>query len=179
MEEQFEKFSRDNKKDFDYLEVPSELWDKIETKRKAPKIKKSNLFSTKYIFKQVASIALIATVSILAYKWISEKPTETSKQITEVIADEVIPNELEDLDQYYGREVDKAMVHFTSSIPNQHEIFIEIKAQLNYLDDERGMLVNEFSANYDKNIMEEIINIYRLKIEILEDAVASHKATKE
>jgi glucose-6-phosphate-specific signal transduction histidine kinase len=165
MEEQFEKYIRENKNAFDSEEVPEGVWEAIRTS----KTLEPKRFTIKRVLKYAAAAVLISAVSILAYDNIREQNTQLSKQATQ---ENSLPEEIQYIQASFELENKEAEMHFQEAIPENHEMHEEVKAQLDLLENERKNLIQEFSENYqDPRILEGIADVYRMKIEIIEDAV--------
>ncbi len=162
-----EKFIKDHKSEFDVETPRTELWDQLNQKRgKTKPTKRISMFPYKTL-RIAASIVILAFAVYGAYNLFAPTPTETTAS-TEV----TLPAELVELDQYYEGQV---KVQFTkvNQLIDDEEILDDIKSDLEMLNDEKVALMEEYGTHIDdEEVVEALINTYRMKIHILEDILS-------
>jgi len=174
--DKLEKYILDHRESFDDLEPDPALWEKVDT-RKAPVIR----MNWKDIAWKAAAVAVIFVASYYFHDYMasrkqpspalmSENSGETSPMVKELIEAEA----------YYSSQIDlkrEEVFRLTSSNP---EIRQEIDMELVDLDrvyDELKKDLKDNAANQE--VIEAMIQNYRLKLDILEEMLMAIKQSNE
>ncbi|HBS87348.1 MAG: hypothetical protein A2W91_14085 [Bacteroidetes bacterium GWF2_38_335] len=171
--DKLEKFILENRSDFDVYEPGDQVWEKILLKKEQKKIKSINWFSISW---KVAAAVAIFFISLWVHNLTSEK------QVTRIIIaqqnnEPVIP-ELQEAEAYYTKQVDQKLQELYTYASSNPEIKADVKRDLEELDNIYKELKNDLNDNAgNREIIEAMIQNYRLKLEILEDLLSRLKNT--
>jgi hypothetical protein len=174
MQDKLEKFIQDNREQFDSYEPSPDLWKKIIKEDDALQISGAKANKTiRYFVFRVAAVLLVAVLSIFAYeqiKTIRSAENLASDQTNEQLAPEII--ELMEAETYYGQQVDAKMKELESYSNGFADVKADVLADFEELDAAYTDLLNELGSDiYKQEVIESMIENYRLKIAILEEVI--------
>jgi len=164
--DKLEKYVLGHRDQFDDLEPDPEIWDRIET-RKAPIIR----INWKDVAWKAAAVAVIFTASYFFHEYMAGRK-DNSTRMMGTISEENQPmvRELIEAEAYYTSLINikkEEVFRLTSSTP---EIRHEIDMELVDLDRVYAELKEDLNDNADnEEVIEAMIQNYRLKLEILEE----------
>lgn len=176
-----EKFIQQNRDDFDIYEPSSGLWEKIEIKVVDTENKKENsFFSVKLLsFQKIAAVAVIFIVSYFVHDFFHKNNKENFNSqiavIDSVTTDSVpeIIRDFEETQNYYVLEVSNKMIQLEKYIKLYPDLVEELKNEITSLDQEFESLNGDLDENVNrKEIVEAMIQNYRIKLEILENTIS-------
>lgn len=175
-----EQFIKDNKDGFDSEKPSPEVWRNIQSHQNDKKVKMLDWW---YYAKRVAAVVVIAGVSILLY----EQLRSQEKMVAEIKAIQVdsvkttnaeyeFPTEFKEAAVYYSMEIDEKMEEIETYSSEYPEIKKDIEYDIAELDQAFKDLKKDLNENVaNEEILEAMIENYRLKVEILEDLLLELK----
>ena len=174
--DQLEKYILDHRESFDDLEPDPALWERVDT-RKTPVIR----INWKDIAWKAAAVAVIFVASYYFHDYMASRKQPSASLMSEN-SGEASPmvKELIEAEAYYSSQIDlkkEEVFRLTSSNP---EIRQEIDMELVDLDrvyDELKKDLNDNAANQE--VIEAMIQNYRLKLDILEEMLMAIKQSNE
>ncbi len=165
MKDRFEEFVRNNKEEFDVFQPGEHLWDKISGT--AGKSDKPSKPWVKYLWR-AAAVILIFFASYTFHELRDLKKERQMAGSNENIY-ELIP-ELKDAEFYYNNLVDSKLQELRPFFSNFPGLENEVKNDIQELDSIYRDLKTDLKDNVaNDEVIEAMIQNYRLKIEILED----------
>jgi hypothetical protein len=171
MRDKLEQFINENREAFDVFEPNPDLWKGIikEDQATLPVVKSKKAI---YYFYRIAAVLLIAVLSVLAYeKFIKNTKEEIIAQNEQIKVDPEIV-ELLEAEAYYKNEVGtkiNELNHFSAQFP---KVKTDVMNDLAELDSAYTQLKVELGKNiYKKEVIESMMENYRLKLSILEDVL--------
>lgn len=176
-----EKFIQQNRDDFDFYEPSSGLWEKIEIKVTETENKtEKSFFSVKLLsIQKIAAVAVIFIVSYFVHDFFHKNNKETFNSqiavIDSVTTDSVpeIIRDFEETQNYYVLEVSNKMIQLEKYIKLYPDLVEELKNEMTSLDEEFESLNGDLDENVNrKEIVEAMIQNYRIKLEILENTIS-------
>ncbi len=137
MKNRLENFIRDNKKEFDELEPPVALWDKIEKQMDEKQIlqpKKERVVRLSFLLKMAASIILVLSAGLWFYQYQAKQAMDLSninpqlaqQQVHYASVIEIKRNELKRIE----KEEPKLYQEFSSEIRKMDESYQKLKNDL-------------------------------------------------
>lgn len=165
MKDRFEEFVKNNRQDFDLYSPDPVIWSKIEARRK----KEINTPNTWRILSRVAAVFVIFLLSWTFHElrdnWLDNKSAGNfNEQIYEMIP------ELKEAEFYYNTQVSLKLKELEPLFTDAPEIKAEVKQDLSELDSIYMSLKQDLKDNIaNDQVLEAMIQNYRLKLEILED----------
>lgn len=166
MEKEFlEKYIENHRAELDTENLPSDLWQKIESKLDKPKVVDINKrFDFGLFSKIAAAVVFIMAVGVgLGYK-MGNTSKESSPMVTEFQKSEL----------YFQQEVNNRMAeiktvayknpNITRDIEELDKVYLDLKAELSTVDQHQS---NE--------VMKQLINNYKLRIALLEKVLSKTK----
>ena len=173
MTDNFEKFIRDNRNGFDALEPGQDLWAKIEKN-----INKKKGFLLKKFTYRAAAVALIFVLSYLFSTYMVSNNYKISGLFNK--KQEVNIPELQEAENYYAGLIDnklKEIKPFLTSYPTLED---EVLIELSDLDSIYRNMKNDLKDNIaNREVVEAMIQNYRLRVSILEDILTQFKKEEE
>jgi hypothetical protein len=166
MKDRLEKFILEHRPDFDIREPDPRLWGKIKAA-----LGKEKAINWKLVLKRAAIVILIFSASYMANEFIHHLQNGNSKDqsIVQMTRDQKIPG-LKETEAYYANLVNLKMEEIKPIIANCPSIEQELKYDISELDSIYKELKNDLKDNMaNQEVIEAIIENYRLKISILED----------
>lgn len=173
MSDRFEDFIREHSAEFDLHEPDMALWNKIE-KDIAPK----RVINWRFYVSRAAVILLIFGASFLAQQlWL--KKDSGGIKIKHQTARIVIP-ELQEAEVYYSGLISEKLQEVKPLLKENPSLKKELDADLGELDSIYSNLKNDLKDNIaNDEVIEAMIQNYRLRISILEDMLMYLKSDDE
>ena len=172
MQDRFEKFVKDHREEFD-IHIPGpEVWDKIAQNRKKTKL------STRRILKVTYRVAAVVMIFFLSYAYHEFRDIRKNKVLVSRMNEEIyqVMPELKETEYYYNNLVDlkmKELQPFLNQVPGMKD---EISRDFSELDSMYVSLKKDLMDNIaNDQVLEAMIQNYRLKLEILEDLLMEVK----
>jgi hypothetical protein len=168
MEDSLEKFILEHRSDFDIREPDPRLWGRIKAI-----LGKKKAINWKLVLKRAAIVILIFSASYMTNEFIHSLQNGNSKEhsMIQVTREQKIPG-LKETEAYYTSLVNRKMEEIKPIIANCPSIGQELKYDISELDSIYNELKNDLKDNMDnQEVIEAIIENYRLKIAILEDII--------
>lgn len=172
--DQLEDFIRENRDQFDTLEPSPDIWGRIQKAQKKPTIKPWRSVAAK-----VAAIAAIFMLGYLFSLWMGQQGPQ------ELLTEEPIENTPElimfkEARIYYSSLIsdrEQQLFHLTADNKQLQE---EIKEEFMHLDRSFKSLENDLTDQVaGEEILEAMIQHYRLKLDMLEDMLSQIKSVDE
>lgn len=173
MKDKLEKFIIEHREAFDKYEPDPKLWDQIQTK-------KPFLFGKRWngIMMKAAVVLFIFSISFLFSEYLHQHDIAPFAK-KERINTTNIP-ELEEAEVYYTNLMKEKMERINVLLSENPDVKEEINNDLAELDHINHDLKNDLTDNIDnKQVIEALIQHYRLKLEILEEIVNELEETKK
>lgn len=163
MEDKFEKFVKNHSSEFDQFDLPQGAWEEIQKKRKPKTVKIIPLG----VLRKVAAVLVLGLAGYGLFSLVSEKGAVKNEMAK-------LPQEIREMDRYYEAQYAQSMADLKQSHPDNNELFEEVSTDLKMLEDEKEKLIEELKMNFsNKKVLEELIQVYRLRLEILEDVLST------
>jgi len=171
-DDKLEKFVRNNRQDFDNLEVPEDLFSKIEKNLSDDKPSKIISLSRKQIMKIAAAVFVPILVSYLVIGQINHKKIvkltaeiQNSKTDNNPLVGELIESET-----YYNGLIAQKTKEIYASLADQPELIEEIDNMLNDIDNSYKMINADFNENVNsESVMTAMVSCQRQKLQSLEE----------
>lgn len=168
MKDRLEKFIIDNRNEFDTMEPPAGMWDKINQsvqKEKKIELKPRNW---KGILWKAAGVMIIFGISFTISEMLHRNDGAVAESSPE--REEAQYPQLIEAEAYYTSQMNKQM----TEIDKFSHTYPELKSQVDYditeLDSMYQELKNDLQDNVDnEEVVEAMIQNYRLKLQILEE----------
>lgn len=163
MEDKFEKFVKDSRHEFDFREPDPKVWKRIKAssgiKRKV---------NWKVILARAAAIIIIFLASF-AVNEIVHRIKNTGGDFTSSDVKNAVPG-LKEAETYYSNLVNEKMNELKPILANCPSVEAELNYDMSELDSVYYDLKQDLKDNMaNQEVIEAIIENYRLKINILED----------
>ena len=163
MRDKFEEFVRNNSGEFDFYEPSEQLWQGIENRIKPKKTLNWRL----YLYR-AAAVILIFGASFLAQRLWNNR-TDNTDEATMAEIDAAIP-ELREAEMYYSGMINAKMEEVKPMLKNYPTLETELESDLSDLDSVYMGLKKDLKDNVaNHEVLEAMIENYRLRISILED----------
>jgi hypothetical protein len=170
MKDKLERFINENRKEFDRFEPNPNVWENIKVKVSKPVQRK--LFPWNKVLWRAASVIVIFVISFTISEFI-----HTNKRIAETEKEDIIRNEFPEIieaEAYYTSLVNSKL----TQIKKYATIYPNLQKQVDYdlveLDSVYMELKNDLKDNvHNKEIVEAMIQNYRLKLQVLEEILSS------
>jgi len=170
--DKLEKFVVDNREAFDVFEPDDKLWEQIH--KPSAKVVK---FNWKTLAIRVAAIVVIFIASYYTHDFI-----EGNKSGNQLVQQETPMEGMENFqvlmeaEVFYASQINFAKEEIVKLSGNDHVLIDEINYDLVELDDVFIELKNDLKDNSDnEEVIEAMIQNYRLKLEILEEILGQLK----
>jgi len=175
-----EKFIKENRAAFDNLSPDPKMWDRINENKKPPKVVSINWVR---LMRQVAAVIVIFIASYFFHDYMSKRDNG-SAGIKEMARKLNTGNEvlqlLAETEAYYTSKIiikKEEIFRFAGSSP---DIKDEINLEFSQLDAIYAELKNDLNDNAaNEEVVEAMIQNYRIKLEILEDILHQLKKSNE
>lgn len=166
MADNFEKFMRNNRQEFDLFEPAPDLWDKIDKNVQKQKRHKVNHLKTFY---RVAAVLIIVVSATYVF-------FRTTNQSQGQLADKQEQNEelnipeLQEIEGFYTREINQKMNELKPILASYPGLDEEIDHDMSNLDSIYKDLKNDLKDNVaNREVIEAMIQNYRTRLNILEE----------
>lgn len=162
--DKLEKFIRDNRSSFDDGRPPKDLWKKINR----PKTRVLSL-TWKQVAWRAAAVIIIFSASWFLHDLINK---DTSPEIQAETMEEGSPLYIEfiEAEAFYTARINQRKEEVLSLAKEDPELVREIDMELSELEEVYEELKNDLNDNADnEQVIEALIQNYRLKLEILEE----------
>ncbi|MFQ3578887.1 MAG: hypothetical protein SNJ71_01945 [Bacteroidales bacterium] len=171
-EDKLSEYISTHRKEFDIYEPSPEIWSRIEKSGDLPKpLKKKNVFFV--LSTRAAAVAIIFVSSFFLHRYIDYRDVENppvavqSQSSNTTVSEEY--TEFEEAQTYYVHKVSnkiKELEHYAKDYPG---IMDEIKVEIETLDSKFTSLQSDLKDGVAQGeIIDAMIQTYRLKLEILE-----------
>ncbi|MFC2137538.1 hypothetical protein ACFLTE_05120 [Bacteroidota bacterium] len=168
MMDKLEKFIIENRDDFNIHEPSAAVWDKIQKSTKSQKVKKLNWRTV--VWRAAVVIVIFASAFMLSEIIDIDKDGIVSRRREKKI--EQIP-QLAEAEAYYTSMVNDRLQEINTYFGDNPEVKKEIQKDLSELDSMYEDLKEDLYDNIaTQEIIEAMIQNYRLKLEILEDILS-------
>ena len=162
MKDRFENFIKENREHFDFREPDPAIWERLEKD-----IRINRRFNWKLILSRAALIAVIFTASYAVNEMVHRMGANTKAQ--KFSKENSIPG-LSEAEAYYTHLVNQKMDELKPVIADCPSLGEELNYDLSELDKVYAELKGDLKDNMaNQDVVEAIIENYRLKITILED----------
>ena len=180
------KFVSEHRQEFDFREPDPAIWDRIKQQSEEKEIrkpKKGRVINLQQVLYRAASVAAIAVISIGVYEYFDREvhTTHTVAEAVETTTDEelLIP-ELQEVEHYYSAEIDKRMQELSKFTATDAELKEDVTTDMAELDEAYAELKEDLKeAVATEEIIEAMVQNYRLKLEILEQMLEQIKERKD
>lgn len=175
--DKLEKFILDNREDFDHLEPDPALWDRIGT-RKAPVVR----LNWKSVAWKAAAVVAIFTASYYFHDYMAARKSGEQEYIAGNMDEQGSPivRELIEAEAYYTSQIDMAREEVFRLTADAPDIQKEINMEMVELDKVFSELKDDLKDNADnEEVIEAMIQNYRLKLDILEEMLYRLKQSHE
>lgn len=166
MDDRFEKFITENRENFDFREPDPGIWNKIETD-----LSLKRRFDWRLVLKRAAIVVVIFAASYAVNEMIHQmKNNDLSvKQKTKDKTENAAPG-LNEAEAYYTQLVNQKLDELKPIMANCPSLVEELNYDMSELDSVYYELKSDLKDNMaNQEVVEAIIENYRLKITILED----------
>lgn len=173
MKDRFENFIEENREHLDFHEPDPAIWDKLEKN-----IRAKHRFNWKLILSRAAVVAVIFAASYAANEMIHRMGTGGTKALN-AAKENAIPG-LTEAEAYYTGLLKQKMDELKPVMANCPSLEEELNYDLSELDSVYADLKRDLKDNMaNQEVIEAIIENYRLKINILEDILSEITPTDD
>ena len=171
-----EKFIRENKQEFDLYKPPRRVWTQVKKQLPAKK-SKTLFFYTNTFITRAAIIVLFVTAGAVLY---NQKVKNTNNYgVNNPDSTEIVIPQIAEVEQYYNSEVDRKynlVVSYSADFPGLQQ---DINTDFTELDSVYVQLKRDLKDGADnEEVINAMIENYRLKLQILEDVLAKIQKMK-
>jgi len=171
-EDKLEAFVTQERSAFDTLEPSSEIWKKIE--QSLPSSADKKLSWGTYVWRAAAVVAILLSSAAI---WMQQGPAEvtvaeqvTPQQNNQSTEGDVNIPELSEAEAYYGQQVNAMLAEVSRLSLDDPSIRESMQYDIAELDSAYVDLKNDLKDGiHNQDIVEAMIQNYRLKIQILDD----------
>jgi len=168
MMDKLEKFIIENRDDFNIYEPSEAVWNKIQKSTKTQKVKKLNW---KTVLWRAAVVVIIFASAFMLSEWLHLEEGAIGKKRRERKIEQI--PQLAEAEAYYTSMVNDKLQEINIYFADNPEIKNEIQKDLSELDNMYEDLKKDLYDNIaTQEIVEAMIQNYRLKLEILEDILS-------
>ena len=165
MNDKLENFIGEHREEFDLFEPGEQIWKGISARLKR---QKRHRIGTRVILWRVAAVVVIFMMSFALQEFLLRNDIRISKRGDRIRTD-AIP-ELKEAEVYYANLVDEKLSEIKPLIDEYPELGAEINDELSVLDSVYNGLRSDLADNIaNDEVVEAMIQNYRLKLKILED----------
>jgi len=171
-----EKFVTEHKDEFDGLEVPPAIWQKLDHQLNPP-VERKTLRLFPYLWKAAAAILIFASAWYLNdYMDRSSSKGNASESTTAAVVADPELVELSDAEAYYTSQISNRQSELEKYTREHPEILEDLKREFSELDKEKVQLRKELAeSSANEKVIEAIIQSYKVKLEILEEMLIQLK----
>jgi len=165
MKDRLEEFVRNHSEEFDILEPRQELWKNIEKS-----IKPRRTLGWKYYVSRAAIVVFLIGATLIGQRvWMSRGQNITARNSDIEIN---IP-ELKEAEMYYDGMINAKLNEVKPMLSGYPTLEVELESDLSELDSIYSALKNDLKDDIaNQEVIEAMIQNYRLRIEILEDILS-------
>lgn len=174
MKDKLEKFIAENRESFDFYEPTDEVWNNVKSNIKQVKVIK---FNYRTLLVRVAAVLIIFFSSYYFHDFMQNR--ENNKRValrSRIVENAFMIPELVETEAYYAGKVTARLVElktYTSEFPDIED---DIRYDLNELDSVYAEIKKDLKDNIaNDEVVEALIQNYRLKLKILEDLLIQLK----
>jgi hypothetical protein len=170
--DKLEEHVRKNRNNMDPYDPPSHVWRKISRN-----LKKDRFITRKWISIAAMIVVILGSVVLFrpVYRW-SDK--EKSKNSPENLAIRI--PQLKETEMYYNSLVNTLYREAKPLLANKPDLSHELNNDMSHLDSICADLKKDLKDNVsNQDVVEALIQNYRIKIQILEDMLSVLKANEE
>lgn len=169
MKDNLEKFISGNREEFDIYETPAGSWEKIEKN-----IRPKRQINWKVVLGRAAAVVVIFIASYMVHEYFDNNGEVITEKI-EKAAESEIP-ELKEAEIYYSTLIKEKIQEIKPMLTENPALEKEIKYDLDQLDSVYFALKKDLRDNIaNEEIIEAMIQNYRLRLSILEDVLSMIK----
>jgi len=174
MEDKFEKFVTENRDAFDFREPDPGIWNQIDIN-----LGTKNRLGWKQILQRVAVVAVIFAASYMVNEMIHRYNNRELKGDRAAIKGNAVPG-LNEAEAYYTHLLNQKMDELKPVMANCPALEEELNYDMSELDSVYSDLKKDLKDNMaNQEVVEAIIENYRLKISILEDLLSEIKPNED
>jgi len=163
MKDSLENFISENRESLDQIEPSDKLWSKIEESIDDKKRPGTNW---KLVIRNVAAVVVIFFSSYFVLEYVHYKKNPAGNQFG---INNKIP-QLTEAEAYYTHQVNYKMAEVGRLLEKHPDLAEELKADFNQIDSLNSDLKSDLQDNVsNQEIVEVLIQNYRIKLEILEN----------
>ncbi len=167
MKDKLEKFILDNREEFNIHEPPKGLWNKIEKN-----IRPEKRINWHMVLGRAAAVVIIFAASYLVHDLV-DRYRQNDRHIAIKASKDIVIPELQEAEYYYTSLIDEKLKEIKPILADNPSLEHEIRYDLNQLDSVYKDLKNDLKDNIaNQEIIEAMIQNYRLRLSILEDVLA-------
>lgn len=169
MRDNLEKFIHKNREEFDSYEPDDGLWNKIEKK-----IRPHKTISWRMVVNRAAAVILIFAASYMVNRYFDKD--RVADRIRSKKEKPVIIPELREAEIYYSGLINEKLQEIKPMLADNPMLEKEINVDLNQLDSIYDGLKQDLMDNIaNQEVIEAMIQNYRLRLSILEDVLSQLK----
>lgn len=175
--DQLENFINDNRGQFDDLKASTESWDKI-SQQLDHNDERDRSPGVLWIFKRAAAAVIIVFAMYGAYNLVirvaqNNAPVAETKEVSPVII------EYNEAQAFYTSQVESKIAELERISRDHPEIIREVQEEFEVLDSDMNTMKSDLNEGVaQKEILEEMVQNYRLKLKILENILDQINANK-
>lgn len=177
MKDKLEKFIAENRESFDYYEPGDEVWNNVKSNIKQGKVIK---FNYRTLLVRVAAVLIIFFSSYYFHGYMQNRENNKRLALRERLEENalMIP-ELVETEAFYTSQVTARLVELKEYTSEYPDIEDDIRYDLNELDSVYAEIKKDLKDNVaNDEVVEALIQNYRLKLKILEDLLIQLKQTE-
>jgi hypothetical protein len=170
--DKLEEHIRQNREDLDKYRPPAVIWKRIRKELKKEKLKYWQWISIAAMFVVILGTAVVLFRPV--YRWSDSRSRENDAEVL-TRSDP----QLKETETYYNSLVNSLYKEATPLLTNNPEIKKELNTDLSHLDSICVELKKDLKDNIsNQEVVEALIQNYRIKIRILEEMLATLKANE-
>jgi hypothetical protein len=171
--DKLEEHIRQNRQDLDRYNTPEDIWRKIRKKLKKEKL------PVRYWLSVAAMLIVILGTAVLLFKPVYRWSDSNNTKINDEGLVQSYP-QLKETEVYYNNLVSSLYKEVTPLLTKSPDIKKELNIDLSHLDSICSDLKKDLKDNIsNQDVVEALIQNYRIKIQILEDMLAELKSDQK
>lgn len=175
MKDRLEEFIAENREAFDFYEPADAVWEKIEKNKKSSRVVR---FNYRTVLVRVAAVIVIFFGSYYVHDFMQKRNNNKIALKSRIEENLIIIPELVETEAYYASQVSDRLNELKAYTANYPEIEEDVRYDLNELDSVYAELKRDLKDNVaNDEVIEALIQNYRLKLKILEDLLYQLKQT--
>ena len=176
MKDKLEEFIVENKESFDFYEPNDKVWDRIQKNSKKSKVVRINY---RTILIRVAAVFVIFFGSYYFHDFMQSRKNNRIALKSRIEENLIIIPELVETEAFYASQVSARLVELKSYTSVFPEIEEDVRYDLNELDSVYAEIKKDLKDNVaNDEVIEALIQNYRLKLKILEDLLLQLKQSQ-